>query len=85
MLARITLATRNEDGTVTIRLRPVDGPRSEKADMVVVNAPATTTFEEAVVGIQVEGDRAGVLLVAGVKWAERVGRNRLRLVKKKPA
>lgn len=82
MLAKITLATRNEDGTVTIRLRPLRGGRGEKADMIVINAPATTKFEESVVGVEVDGDQAGVLLVAGVRWAERVGRNKVRLVKK---
>lgn len=77
-LATITLAVREPDGNVRIRLRPVDpDKRGERVDMIVVNAPPA--FEDAVIGIEVEG-QDGFLKVAGRRWAERVGKNKLKLV-----
>jgi hypothetical protein len=80
-IATITLAVRESDGTVRIRLRPaIPDARRERVDMIVVNAPPS--FEDAVIGVEVEG-QDGFLKVAGRRWAERVGKNKLKLVPRK--
>ncbi len=75
--AIIERVERNADGTATLHLGPIardDGPG--QARLTVLGRPAGL---EAAVGTRIWGSDSSIM-VAGTKWADRIGYTQIRLV-----
>lgn len=76
----IVAAERRPEG-VAIRLRPEVGKFGEADDVELLVIDAPVFFEDAVLYTTVQAGKSA-LYVADVRWAEYVGRKRLRLVQR---
>jgi hypothetical protein len=75
----ITSAVRDSRGLVTIGLDAAPGEEDKTAggSLIVINAPPA--FEDAVIGSTVSVSKSRVLML-GLKWGERIGADRMKLV-----